>query len=202
MKPLIASLLIAAALSPAAHAQQVAWTSKSVHLRAGPARDFPVVAILAPRQAVTVYTCVPDYVWCDVAAGPDRGWVYAGNFVYTYDNREVVLPGVAALIGIGSGAFIIVDYWHDDYVDRWWYPQRRRWYRPVPLPPIRTRPPGAMPVPGPQHPARPAPAPRPQPRLPGVHAVPQQQNAQPPARPGPAPQREPQRRTPRSEQQR
>ncbi len=138
------------ALSGAAHAQQFASTSKSVHLRAGPGRDFPVVAILGPRTAVNVYGCVPSYTWCDVESGPDRGWVYAGNLVYAYDNREVLLPSIAAVVGIGIAGFVLEDYWHDHYLDRWWWPVRRRWYRPPHVPPLRGHPPVRVP-----HPPRP-----------------------------------------------
>lgn len=137
MKPSIASLLAAAAVSlaPAALAQTAAWTTTSVNLRAGPAGVYPIVAVLAPRTPVTVFGCVPDYLWCDVAAGPQRGWVYARNIAYSYNNREVLLPGIAAVIGIGIAAFILDDYWRDHYVDRSWYPDRRRWVRPPPPPP-------------------------------------------------------------------
>jgi uncharacterized protein YraI len=144
-------------------AQQFATTSKSVHLRAGPGRDYPVVAVLAPQTGVTVFGCLSSYLWCDVAAGPERGWVYANNLLYAYDNREVILPSVATAVGIGIMAFMIDDYWHDHYVGRSWYPQRRRWIRPAPPPaPHVGRPQAPHVEPGPQDrpPQRVAPAPR------------------------------------------
>lgn len=140
MKYPVAALIAAAALALAgadASAQQYALTSKDVNLRAGPARDYPIVAVLPPQVQVLVYGCIPSYTWCDVMAGPDRGWVYAGNLLYDYGNRVVILPSVAAVVGIGIATFIIDDYWHDHYSNRWWWPQRQRWYRPYRAPPVR-----------------------------------------------------------------
>ncbi len=105
MKHPVAALIAAAALALAgasAHAQQYALTSKNIHLRAGPGRDYPVVAVLPAQMQVLVYGCIPSYTWCDVLAGYDRGWVYAGNLLYDYGNRMVVLPPVAAIVGIGQ----------------------------------------------------------------------------------------------------
>lgn len=137
MKRNIASLAAAGvlALACAAQAQQMASTMKTVHLRAGPGLDYPVVAILAPGTPVSVYGCLPQYTWCDVLAGPERGWVYAGNLSYAYDGRTVILPGIAAAIGIGIAGFAIDDYWGHYYTDRPWWPERRRWYRPPHAPP-------------------------------------------------------------------
>ncbi|HEY8050482.1 MAG TPA: SH3 domain-containing protein [Ramlibacter sp.] len=168
MKHPIATLVAAAALAlcgAAADAQQYAATSKSVHLRAGPGRDYPVVAVLPPEMQVVVYGCVPSYTWCDVEAGPDRGWVYSGNLLYSYDNGPVVLPSVAAVVGIGITAFIIDDYWGRYYTNRSWWPQRQRWYRVGP--PNRDHRPGVQP-PRPGQPTRPGPGQRPGPG-PRVH---------------------------------
>lgn len=63
--------------SMASQAQQVAHATKDVNLRAGPERDYPVVAILQAGVTMTVMGCLPDYRWCDVVAGPNQGWVYA-----------------------------------------------------------------------------------------------------------------------------
>jgi uncharacterized protein YraI len=209
MKHPIATLVAAAALAlgaaTAADAQQYASTSKDVNLRAGPGRTYPVVAVLPPQMQVLVYGCIPSYTWCDVAAGPDRGWVYAGNLLYDYDNRVVILPSVAAVIGIGIATFIIDDYWRDHYIDRPWWPQRQRWYRPPPRPPVREHAPGYRPPPPRPHPGpvaphvprgpqdgRPMPPPpaqrvQPPPRPPQAQPAPQQQR---PARPERREQRE------------
>ena len=133
----LALLTLALAVLPAAtQAQpQPATTAKSVHLRAGPARDFPVVAILPAGLAVSVQGCLPDYRWCDVIAGYQRGWVYAGNLNYFYQGRFGPLPSYAPVIGLVVLSFILDDYWGHHYIDRPWYRERHRWEgRPYPAP--------------------------------------------------------------------
>ena len=217
MKHPVAALIAAAALAFAganANAQQYALTSKYVNLRAGPGRDYPVVAVLPPQVQVLVYGCIPSYSWCDVLAGPDRGWVYAGNLLYDYGNRVVVLPSVAAIVGIGIATFIIDDYWHEHYHDRPWWPERRRWYHPAPVPPVhdhdrdyrerdhdrnyrgppRSGPGGPYPAPRPGvAPAAPAPQVQHTPQQTMRRAL-QQPQAQP--QPQPRPQPQPQQRQP------
>jgi uncharacterized protein YraI len=116
------------ALAGAVQAQgQAAYTAKSVNLRAGPARDYPVVAILPAGLQISVEGCVADYTWCDVLAGPSRGWVWAGNINYYYQNSYVPLLNYGTVIGISIFPFILDDYWGSHYHDRPWYPDRYRW---------------------------------------------------------------------------
>jgi uncharacterized protein YraI len=132
--PLLLSAMAAWALPYTAQAQaQVAYTAKTVNVRAGPARDYPLVAVLPPRYQVIVQGCLPDYTWCDVVAGPSRGWMYAGNINYAYQNTYVPVLNYGAVIGIGVLAFVLDDYWGRHYQHRPWYGERRRWMnRPVP----------------------------------------------------------------------
>ena len=44
-----------------ASAQQLAYASKTVNMRAGPSRDYPVVANLGSGTAMTIYGCLQDY---------------------------------------------------------------------------------------------------------------------------------------------
>lgn len=176
LAPLAAAMGLLAGVPTVAHAQQEAFTAKSVHLRAGPARDYPVVAILAPQVSVTVFGCLGNYSWCDVSVGPQRGWVYAPNLRYYYQSDYVPLPSVAAVIGVGVLVFVLDDYWHEHYQERRWYPLRQRWYKPVPhpqfnpppprppraAPPVRQVPPGHVaPPPGQRTPPPPGLAPSP-----------------------------------------
>jgi uncharacterized protein YraI len=154
---------------PVAASAHDAYTAKSVHLRAGPARDYPVVAILPPGTALDVLGCLSDYSWCDVIGLGERGWMYAGNIDYVYQGAPVPLLDYGPVIGITIFGFVLGDYWDQHYHDRPWYRHRDEWIhrpRPVqpPLPP-RPRPPGArLPpprtLPPPVHPSpplRPAP---------------------------------------------
>jgi uncharacterized protein YraI len=144
----------------AAIAQQQAFTSKYVNLRAGPARDYPLVAQLRPGTPVTVAGCINGYSWCDVSL-PDgnRGWVYAQNLNYPYQGNQVPLITYGSAIGLPIIAFTIGTYWGQNYRGRPWYGQQSHWaHRPIrPRPPIAVRPPPRPKPPGvfPQRPHRP-----------------------------------------------
>lgn len=175
------AVAVAASMPGVSQAQGVAAnTAKQVHLRAGPARDYPIVAILPAGFPITVEGCLQQYTWCDVIAGGSRGWVYAGNINYYYQGQWVAVPNYAPLIGIGVLGFILDDYWSHHYYDRPWYAQRHRWANHAPpAPPPRYRPQvphgGVMPPP---------PGARPPPRSLVAPAVPLQRRPPGPVAPG------------------
>lgn len=145
------SILAAAALStPLFAGAQNAQTSKWVNVRAGPAREYPVVTQLPPATLVTVQGCLSDYSWCDVLAyGNVRGWVWSGNLLHLYQNAPVPIVSYGPRIGLPIISFILGAYWADHYRDRSWYRDRRSWeswhrdhYRP---PPNRPAPPPHQP---------------------------------------------------------
>lgn len=183
MKLSVAPALLALALGAlplAASSQQLAYTAKHVNLRAGPDRYYPVIAILPPSAAVSVYGCLADYRWCDVSYGYDRGWVYAGNLRYPYQGGYVVFPGIAPVLGIAVFAFVLDDYWSRHYHDRPFYGDRHRYEaRPPHYPAPRAAPyPAPHPTPYPAPRPTPYPAPRPTPYpapRPGVGPPPQAQ---------------------------
>jgi uncharacterized protein YraI len=130
MKYLNAFCLLGAALavSPAvSYAQQYGYAARDINLRAGPSRDYPVVAVVPAGVSILVEGCLNDYRWCDISSGPDRGWVYAGNITYTYHGSRVPLISYGAMLGIGILAFSVGDYWDNHYQARPWYPQRQQW---------------------------------------------------------------------------
>jgi uncharacterized protein YraI len=144
---------VAAAL-PAFAAAQEAHSIKAVNLRAGPARDYPLVASLGPGTPLAVQGCTDGYGWCDVVAPGDmRGWVYAGNIAYPYQSADVPVIGYGAMIGFPIVLFSLDSYWGSYYPNRPWFRDRGRWenHRPPPRPVMRppglpgrpvTRPPG------------------------------------------------------------
>jgi uncharacterized protein YraI len=146
----LALLTITCALPFAAQSQgQLAFTAKAVNVRAGPATDYPIVAVLPPGFEVGVQGCLPDYSWCDVIAGESRGWVYGGNINYAYQNTYVPVLNYGPIIGIGVLTFVLSDYWGRHYRHRPFYGERHRWInRPAPAP--RFRPPPTAGVIGPR----------------------------------------------------
>jgi uncharacterized protein YraI len=125
--PLLSLVMALAAMPATSYAQQWAYTSQQVNLRAGPSIDYPVVAILPAGASILVEGCLSDYRWCDVVAGPNRGWLYAGNIVYAYQGMNVPVLTYGALIGIGIVGFNLGNYWDKHYRNRPWYPQRQHW---------------------------------------------------------------------------
>lgn len=152
MKRLWIAAAMAAVLAGTAQAQgQLAYTSRVANVRAGPARDYPIVAILPAGFAVSIQGCLPQYTWCDVIAGASRGWVYAGNLQYYYQNGYVPFLQYAPLLGIAIFGFVLDDYWGQHYRDRRWYPERDRWSgvpQPWAVPPRHRPAPGFVPAPG------------------------------------------------------
>jgi uncharacterized protein YraI len=171
-------LLLLGLAIPAVGVGQTAFTAKSANLRAGPGRDFPVVTRIPPGVSVQVAGCVDDWTWCDAIAGPDRGWVYAGNLVYPYEGRRVAILTNGPLIGLPIVTFSVGPYWDSYYRGRPWYGRRSYWIG-RPLPPHAIGPPSFRP-PHPSRPHRP-PVVAPHPARPRPPA------ARPPARQRPRP---------------
>ena len=114
------------ALSSAAWAQQ-AFTTRTANVRAGPERDFPLVATLPPGASVYIAGCVADYRWCDVDFGGGRGWVSTRSLQSTYSGSVVPLYSYGAQIGLPIITFSLLNYWDSNYRNRPFYRERPRW---------------------------------------------------------------------------
>ena len=82
-------------------AAQTAVTTSAVNVRAGPDRSFPAVTWLHGNTAVTVMGCIEGWRWCDVIAGPNRGWVYSRYLAFPWNGNTVTI-----LHGGPQGSFI------------------------------------------------------------------------------------------------
>ena len=132
-----------AMLLPALAGAQEAHSTKWINLRAGPARDYPLVASYGPGTPLLVQGCTDGYGWCDVVGpGEARGWVYAGNIAYPYDSQDVPVLSYGPQLGFPIVVFSIGSYWGQYYRNRPWYGNQGRWinHRPPPRPIFR--PPG------------------------------------------------------------
>lgn len=145
MKPtrLFGMLTTLLALTPGvADAQWISYAARPLNLRAGPAQEYPLVARVAAGAQISVQGCLSDYRWCDVVAGPYRGWAYAGNIHSPYQGANVPVINYGTAIGIGIIGFAVGSYWDEHYRAHPWYRQRQHWIdRPHP----GFRPPGPRP---------------------------------------------------------
>lgn len=142
---------------PAAASAQSAFTNKDSNLRAGPSRDYPIVAQIPAGTAVQVEGCLNDWSWCDVIPpSGDRGWIYAGHLDYPYEGGQVEILEGGVFLGLPIVTFSIGPYWDSYYRGRPWYERRGYWVgrppaphwrgvvrpRPVVIPPPGHRPAG------------------------------------------------------------
>jgi len=168
---------------------QNAYTARPMNVRAGPNREYPLVAQLGPGAPLNVNGCLSGYSWCDVSFDGNRGWMYASGISFVYNGGRVPLYSYGAQLGLPILTFSLGAYWDRYYRGRPWYSQRSTWIH-------RRLPPPRGPV------GRPHAAPRPMPNArppangrPGArgemrgHAAPQGGHPAPQARRG-QPQRE------------
>ena len=119
---------------------QDAYTSRPMNVRAGPNREYPLVAQLDAGAPLDVHGCLDDWSWCDVSFEDNRGWVYAGGISFVYQGGRVPLYSYGPRLGLPIIAFSLTTYWGDYYRGRPWYARRDTWSHRT-LPP-HTRPSG------------------------------------------------------------
>jgi uncharacterized protein YraI len=123
---LVLSAILSVAL-PAGAIAQTAYTVKSANLRSGPSKDYPLVTRVPGGAELSVAGCLDDWTWCDVSVGDDRGWMYAGNLDYPYQNRRVVILSNGGYVGLPIVPFEAGPYWDTYYRGRPWYGRRSYW---------------------------------------------------------------------------
>ena len=97
-------------------------------MRAGPDVSYPQVAFLGRGVQVDVVGCAEGWQWCDVVAGPNRGWVSAGFLSYSYYNQPTVISYGGPNLGIPLVSFSIGNYWDNYYRGRPFWNNRAYWY--------------------------------------------------------------------------
>jgi len=126
-KLLVAGIAAALSCLPAAAMAARAFVVAGAPIFAGPGNDFPVVAQLGRGVAVNVNGCLGDYSWCDVNLGANRGWVYAGDLAYPYQNRRVPILEYGPRLSLPLITFSLGTYWDRYYRGRTFYRERGDW---------------------------------------------------------------------------
>lgn len=120
--------VLLSALPMAANAQR-AYALAGADIFAGPGSDYPVVARVAPGVGLRINGCLGDYSWCDVSFGPNRGWAYAGDLGYAYQNSRVPVIEYGPRLALPVITFSLGNYWDHYYRGRPFYHERGTWER-------------------------------------------------------------------------
>jgi uncharacterized protein YraI len=128
MRPQLISMLATAlvACMPAA-AAETATTTSAVNVRSGPDRSLPTVTWLLSGARVTVVGCVPNWRWCDVIAGADRGWVYSRYLSLPFKGSATVIANGGPALGLPAIDFALGPYWDEHYPGRVFFSQKAGW---------------------------------------------------------------------------
>jgi uncharacterized protein YraI len=126
-RPLMYSLGALLLTSLGLASAQNAYTARPMNVRAGPNRDYPLVAQLDAGAPLDVHGCLDDWSWCDVSFEDNRGWIYAGGVSFAYQGGRVPLYSYGPNLGLPIVAFSLMTYWGDYYRGRSWYGQRDTW---------------------------------------------------------------------------
>jgi uncharacterized protein YraI len=118
---------LAVAAIPLSASADNAFTLRDVEVYTGPGSEYPPVATLPPNTSVNIAGCLSDWSWCDVDFADSRGWVYAADLGYPYQNNRVVIIEYGPRLGIPVVAFSLPAYWDAHYRGRPWYREREVW---------------------------------------------------------------------------
>ncbi|CAP57487.1 SH3 domain-containing protein [Gluconacetobacter diazotrophicus] len=94
---------------------------------AGPSPAYPVVGSLPPGTPVEIFGCESGWGWCDVAEGPYRGWVPAGQVQVVYNGVAGPLSQYGPMVGLPLVGFAFGNYWGAHYRNRPWFATQDRW---------------------------------------------------------------------------
>jgi uncharacterized protein YraI len=119
---LAAAVAAAIAFPALAYAQDVAAiVTTDLNLRAGPAPNFPIVAVIPANATIQLYGCDAALQWCDVGFEGQRGWSYAAYLTY----QNTVIPQVQTGLP-PTATFEPEAYWAANYTNMPFYADRDR----------------------------------------------------------------------------
>ncbi|NII09574.1 SH3 domain-containing protein [Oleiagrimonas sp. C23AA] len=134
MKPWlpVVALGLSSLMAVPAMAADPAYVTADLTLRAGPDIGYPRITVLPEGSEVMIQGCLDDWSWCDVIAGPDRGWVAGAYLESEYQDQPVYVESYGPRIGIPIVSFVLGAYWGSHYRNRSWYHERDRYRRAPP----------------------------------------------------------------------
>jgi uncharacterized protein YraI len=124
----IGAAALFAAVAPAG-AMTAAHTTTQVYMRTGPDTAYPAVTMLPAGAPVTVYGCLNGWQWCDIAFGPNRGWVAGAYLTGRWQGRPTPWHYAAPRYNVPIIQFNFGTYWDSHYRNRPVYRHRDRWQR-------------------------------------------------------------------------
>lgn len=119
----LAAMLFMLLAPGAAHAAD-AIVLNHTGLRAGPGRDYPLLANLHKGDRIQVLGCVRGWKWCEVTNGFMHGFVVAQRMGTDYYGRNVQIAIWGPKLGIPYVVFVERPYWERYYHDTPFYHER------------------------------------------------------------------------------
>lgn len=98
-----------------------AFTVQLSPLFAGPGAEYPQLQRFTPQTQVDILGCLPDFGWCDVAAGGFRGWMNTRQLAVVVNGNPRPVPVVAPAIGVPVTPFALGPYWVQHYRNQPWF---------------------------------------------------------------------------------
>jgi len=127
MKRIVCLIASAVLCTPLLARAVEGWVVDDISLQAGPDPAYPSIIELTAGTPVWVEGCIDGFTWCDVAVGPDRGWVPGTFLAEEYGGEPVVIIDYGPRIGIPVVSFSLNVYWEKYYHSRPFYAQREQW---------------------------------------------------------------------------
>ncbi|NHO31514.1 SH3 domain-containing protein [Acetobacter fallax] len=121
------SLVILAAHPESAVAQRPAFVPQGAYLYSGPGVGYPLVGTMPPGMQVVTYGCLDGWSWCDVGAGPLRGWAPGPAIQLSWNGMTGPLTQYGPMAGLPLVPFAFGSYWGNHYRGEPWFSDRDRW---------------------------------------------------------------------------
>lgn len=134
IRNILSTAIVAAVLgvSGVAHAAD-AYLDQARNLRAGPNKNYPIIAQLPGGVGVNVRGCTAEFKWCDVSYRGAQGWVVGSGLTGKVGRTKYVYRTNGQRLGVPVVVFDQRSYWDEHYKDRPWYSEKQYWHGQAPV---------------------------------------------------------------------